>query len=101
MRSALAAEEVHLQEGCQQLESLVRPAKVVYDCDVAEVEREHSTLDVKRVEAVAEREKDKKALRELEGRWDAITILKAWAEECELELAHCKAVVTKWEEAAA
>ncbi|KAF0892948.1 hypothetical protein E2562_020061 [Oryza meyeriana var. granulata] len=79
MRSAMAAEEVHLQEGRQQLESLVRVAKAVYDHDVAEVERECSALDRERVVFIAAREKAMKALRELVDQREALTILKAWA----------------------
>ncbi|KAF0917305.1 hypothetical protein E2562_017481 [Oryza meyeriana var. granulata] len=101
MLSALATEEVHLQEGCQQLESLVHAAKAFYDRYVARVEWECSALDAERVEAIVAREETTKALRELEGQREAFAILKVHTEEIELELASREAVVTEREEAAA
>ncbi|KAF0921482.1 hypothetical protein E2562_007020 [Oryza meyeriana var. granulata] len=41
IRSTLATEEVHLQEGRQQLEALIHAIKAVYDGDMAKVEWEH------------------------------------------------------------
>ncbi|KAF0909214.1 hypothetical protein E2562_032374 [Oryza meyeriana var. granulata] len=64
-RSTLAEEKEHLREGHQVLETLVWMAKVVYDCDVAEIEREQAALDVEREEAVAEREQAEEAAEEL------------------------------------
>ncbi|KAF0906165.1 hypothetical protein E2562_009189 [Oryza meyeriana var. granulata] len=100
MHSALAKEEVHLQEGSQQQESVVRATKVVYDRNVAEVERERSALDMGCAEAVAAREEAMTALRELEGQQEALTILKMQAEEHKLELARREVAATELVEAA-
>ncbi|KAF0888022.1 hypothetical protein E2562_009605 [Oryza meyeriana var. granulata] len=100
MCSAIAVEEVHLREGNQQLEVLIRAAKAVYDRDVAEVEWECTALDIQCVKAIAVRKEVVKALRELHGQREAHAILEARAEERELELAHREEAVTEREDAA-
>ncbi|KAF0921054.1 hypothetical protein E2562_038404 [Oryza meyeriana var. granulata] len=100
MHSTQAVEEARLQEGCQQLELLIYASKVVYDHDMAEVERERSVLDVERIEAIAAMEEVTKALRELEGHREALTVLKTRAEGHKLELTCREAAVTEQEEAA-
>ncbi|KAF0919777.1 hypothetical protein E2562_031470 [Oryza meyeriana var. granulata] len=99
-RSVLAGEEAYLQEGCQQLEALIHAAKAVYDRDVDEVEREHSSMDTECVEAIAAREEATKGLRELEGQREALTILKTRAKGRKVELMCCEAAAIEREEAA-
>ncbi|KAF0936122.1 hypothetical protein E2562_038808 [Oryza meyeriana var. granulata] len=67
---------------------------------MAEVEREHSALYAEGIKGIAVREEATKALRELEGQWEALTVLKMRVEESELELARCEAAATEQEEAA-
>ncbi|KAF0917221.1 hypothetical protein E2562_017122 [Oryza meyeriana var. granulata] len=62
---ALPVEEARLEEGCQKLESLVHVAKVVYDHDIAEVERLNTALEGECDEVVAAREQAVKAAEEL------------------------------------
>ncbi|KAF0897561.1 hypothetical protein E2562_039152 [Oryza meyeriana var. granulata] len=72
MHFALVAGKTYLQEGCQQLESLIRVAK-----------------------AIAVREEVMKPLRELEDQWEALTFLKARAEEHKLEVTCHEAAVSE------
>ncbi|KAF0926142.1 hypothetical protein E2562_021843 [Oryza meyeriana var. granulata] len=108
MRSLAGSSRYHdpdlVTSTARKLESLVRAAKVVYDHDVAEVERLSTALTTERDEAVATKEQAEKAAEAFKSQQALSDALKVWASACiqqakdhKLVLAHCEEAVAEWE----